>query len=121
MEASTFITKYTINFIAIDLGCLGEKQNSTEYDVSICTKDYNGPYDYKLINHFIDLCKENSISYKLDIYDNYGSDDISAIKSMLDAKFGLFGPGIYASHGYERIHIKSLEETIKLILTYISN
>ena len=119
--ASAFIPKDTINFIAIDLGCLGEKQNSTEYDVSICTKDSNGPYDYKLINHFIDLCKENSINYKLDIYDNYGSDAIAAIKSGLDAKFALFGPGIYASHGYERTHIKSLEETIKLILKYVTN
>ena len=119
--ASAFIPKDTINFIAIDLGCLGEKQNSTEYDVSICTKDSNGPYDYKLINHFIDLCKENSINYKLDIYDNYGSDAIAAIKSGLDVKFALFGPGIYASHGYERTHIKSLEETIKLILKYVTN
>ena len=63
----------------------------------------------------------SSINYKLDIYDNYGSDAIAAIKSGLDAKFALFGPGIYASHGYERTHIKSLEETIKLILKYVTN
>ena len=117
--ASSFIPQNTIEFIAVDMGCPGENQNSSEYDVCICTKDSNGPYDYELINHFIHICKESNINYKLDIYPNYGSDATAALKSGMDAKFALIGPGIFASHGYERTHISSIIETKKLILEYI--
>lgn len=117
--SSTFIPKNTSEFIAVDMGCPGENQNSSEYDVCICTKDSNGPYDYELVNKFIQLCKSKSINYKLDIYPNYGSDATAALKSGLDAKFGLIGPGVFASHGYERTNIKSIIETIKLIIEYI--
>ena len=66
------------------------------------------------------MCKSNNINYKLDIYPNYGSDATAALKSGLDARFALIGPGIFASHGYERTHIKSINETIKLIIKYIT-
>ena len=118
--ASTFIPNNTKEFIAVDMGCPGEGQNSTEYDVCIACKDSNGPYDYSLLNDLINVCKSNNINYKLDIYPNYGSDATAALKSGLDARFALIGPGIFASHGYERTHIKSINETIKLIIKYIT-
>ena len=117
--ASSFIPDNTIEFIAVDMGCPGENQNSSEYDVCICTKDSNGPYDYELINKLVDVCKKNNINYKLDIYPNYGSDATAALKSGMDVKFALIGPGIFASHGYERTHISSIIETKKLIINYI--
>ncbi|RDY25033.1 M20/M25/M40 family metallo-hydrolase [Romboutsia maritimum] len=119
--SSTFIPKDTKNFIAVDMGCPGDGQNSTEFDVCICTKDSNGPYDYEFIDYLIKICKANNINYKLDIYPNYGSDATAALKSGLDAKFALIGPGVFASHGYERTHIKSIIETTKLIISYINN
>ncbi|RDY28891.1 M20/M25/M40 family metallo-hydrolase [Romboutsia weinsteinii] len=118
--SSAFIPKNTKEFIAVDMGCPGENQNSTEYDVCICTKDSNGPYDYDLTNRLIEICKKNNISYKLDIYPNYGSDAAAALKSGMDASFSLIGPGVFASHGYERTHMKSIIETIRLIINYIS-
>ena len=117
--ASSFVPKNTIEFIAVDMGCPGENQNSSEYDVCICTKDSNGPYDYELINKLVDTCKKNNINYKLDISPNYGSDATTALKSGMDVKFALIGPGIFASHGYERTHINSIIETKKLIINYI--
>lgn len=117
--ASSFIPNNTVEFIAVDMGCPGENQNSTEYDVCICTKDSNGPYDYNLISKMINVCKENNINYKLDVYPNYGSDATAALKAGMDAKFALIGPGIFASHGYERTHISSIVETKKLIINYI--
>lgn len=117
--SSSFVPKDTVEFIAVDMGCPGEGQNSTEYDVCICTKDSNGPYDYQLINRMIKVCDINDINYKLDIYPNYGSDATAALKSGLDASFALIGPGVFASHGYERTHIKSIIQTVKLILAYI--
>ena len=117
--ASSFIPDNTVEFIAVDMGCPGELQNSSEFDVCICTKDSNGPYDYELITKLVDICKDNNINYKLDVYPNYGSDATAALKSGMDARFALIGPGIFASHGYERTHISSLIETKKLIINYI--
>jgi putative aminopeptidase FrvX len=119
--SSAFIPKNTSEFIAVDMGCPGEGQNSTEYDVCICTKDSNGPYDYELVNKLIRTCEQNNINYKLDIYPNYGSDATAALKSGMDSKFALIGPGVFSSHGYERTHITSIVETVKLIIAYIAN
>lgn len=118
--SSAFIPNNTKEFIAVDMGCPGENQNSTEYDVCICSKDSNGPYDYELINELVSICRDKGVSYKLDIYPNYGSDATAALKAGLDARFALIGPGVFASHGYERTHIRSIEETINLIINYIS-
>lgn len=117
--SSSFIPNNTTEFIAVDMGCPGDGQNSTEYDVCICAKDSNGPYDYELTNTLIEACKKNSIGYKVDIYPSYGSDAAAALKAGMDAKFALIGPGVFASHGYERTHIKSIDQTIKLIINHI--
>ena len=119
--SSAFVPENTKEFIAVDMGCPGEGQNSTEYDVCICAKDSNGPYDYDLISKLVSICKENCINYKLDIYPSYGSDATAALKSGLDVKFALIGPGVFASHGYERTHMKSILETANLIKSYITN
>lgn len=118
--SSAFIPENTREFIAVDMGCPGEGQNSTEYDVCICTKDSNGPYDYEFITKLVNTCNENNINYKLDVYPSYGSDAAAALKAGLDAQFALIGPGVFASHGYERTHLKSVVETIKLMLCYIT-
>ena len=117
--ASSFIPDNTVEFIAVDMGCPGELQNSSEFDICICTKDSNGPYDYELTTKLVQICKDNNINYKLDVYPNYGSDATAALKSGMDARFALIGPGVFASHGYERTHISSLIETKKLIINYI--
>ena len=31
---------------------------------------------------------------------------------------GLIGPGVYASHGYERTHLDGLTETFRLLCAY---
>ena len=37
-------------FIAVDMGVIGDDLNGSEYTVSICAKDSSGPYDYELTN-----------------------------------------------------------------------
>lgn len=117
--SSASIPEKTKEFIAIDMGCPGEGQNSTEYDVCICAKDSGGPYDYELTTRLINLAKDNNIGYKVDTYPNYGSDAGAMIRAGYDAKTALIGAGIFASHGYERTNIKAIIETIKLIIEYI--
>lgn len=105
--------------IAVDMGCIGEDLNCTEQDVSICVKDSSGPYDYKMVNKLIQLAKENNLNYAVDVYPFYGSDVSAALRGGNNIKGALIGPGVHASHGMERTHIKAVENTLKLLITYI--
>lgn len=108
-------------FIAVDMGAPGLTQNSSEYAVCICAKDSSGPYDLNLRKNLIDICKSNNIDYKIDIYPNYGSDASAALAAGYDVKTALIGPGVFASHAYERTHMDSMNATLQLILNYIVN
>lgn len=116
--ASAGIPPLTKEFIAVDMGAPGEGQNSSEYSVCICAKDSSGPYDYDLRKKLTKLCIENNISYKTDIYPNYGSDASAALKAGWDLKTALIGTGVYASHGYERTHSDGILSTTDLIIKY---
>ncbi|MHC0037945.1 M42 family metallopeptidase [Pseudoneobacillus sp. C159] len=115
------ISPETVEYLALDLGVTGDGQTSDEKSVSICAKDMSGPYHYQLRNHLIQLAEENGISYKVDIYPNYGSDAAAAIRSGYDIVHGLIGPGVDASHAYERTHISAIENTAKLLYHYIQS
>lgn len=105
--------------IAVDMGCIGEDLNCTEQDVSICVKDSSGPYDYKMVNKLIQLAKENNLNYAVDVYPFYSSDVSAALRGGNNIKGALIGPGVHASHGMERTHIKAVENTLKLLIAYI--
>ena len=113
------VPEQVVEYIAVDMGAIGDGQSSDEYTVSICAKDSSGPYHYELTRHFVELAKTNAIDYKLDIYPNYGSDASAAIRAGFDVKHALFGPGIEASHAYERTHVDSLRATAQLLYTYV--
>jgi putative aminopeptidase FrvX len=109
----------TKEFIAVDMGAPGVGQNSSEYSVCICAKDSSGPYDYELRKKLIEVCKINNIPYKIDIYPYYGSDASAALSAGWDIRAALIGPGVFASHAYERTHMDSILATTDLIIKYI--
>lgn len=113
------IPEETVEYIAVDMGALGDGQTSDEYTVSICAKDSSGPYHYELRKHLVTLAENNGIEYRVDIYPYYGSDASAAIRAGHDIKHGLIGPGIDASHAYERTHVTSLTHTGNLIYHYL--
>jgi putative aminopeptidase FrvX len=117
--AAAAIPAKTTEFISVDMGAPGEGQNSTEFAVCICAKDSSGPYDLGLKKKLVELCKEKNIDYRIDIYPYYGSDASAALRAGWDIKTGLIGPGVFASHGYERTHKDSLVNTANLVLEYI--
>ncbi len=61
------------------------------------------------------------IDYKVDIYPYYGSDASAAIRSGNDIVHGLVGPGIDASHAFERTHTSSLIHTANLLYYYVQS
>jgi putative aminopeptidase FrvX len=111
----------TVEYLAVDMGAIGDGQATDEYTVSICAKDASGPYHYQLRKKLVQLAEENQIPYKLDLYPYYGSDASAAIRSGQDIIHGLIGPGIDASHAFERTHQSSIECTSKLLYHYIQS
>lgn len=108
------------DMVAVDMGCVGDDLTCNETMVSICAKDSSGPYHYELTNELIALAKEEKLDYAVDIYPYYGSDASAAMRAGLDARHALIGPGVFASHGYERTHRKAIENTLKLVCAFIS-
>ena len=105
--------------IAVDMAAVGEGQTSDEYAVTICAKDGSGPYDYGLTSALIALAKEAGLDYRVDTYAFYASDVSQALRAGYDIRGGLVGPGVDASHSFERMHRRSLEETARLLLSYL--
>lgn len=115
------IPEETVEYIAVDMGAIGDGQASDEYTVSICAKDSSGPYHYALTRQLKTLCEDENIPYKIDIYPYYGSDASAAIRAGYDVKHALFGPGIESSHALERTHVDSLRATAQLLYAYVTS
>lgn len=119
--ANSSLPKETVEYLAVDMGAMGDDQQTDEYTVSICVKDGSGPYHYELRQHMVALAKENNIAYKLDIYPYYGSDASAAMRAGADVKHALLGAGIESSHSYERTHIDSVKATEALVDAYLKS
>ena len=105
--------------LAVDMGCVGDDLSCTEYQVSICAKDNNGPYDYGMVTRLVELAKANGVDYAVDIYPHYGSDVAAAWEAGMDARGALIGPGVHASHGMERTHYDGLKAAMELTALYL--
>jgi len=101
------------------MGCVGLDLTCTEEQVSICAKDSSGPYDYEMTTRLVNLAKKHHIDAVTDIYPRYSSDAFAAWKAGYDTRAALIGPGVHASHGMERTHIKGLMGTLKLCAAYL--
>ena len=106
--------------ISVDMGCVGDGLNCTERQVSICAKDSGGPYSYDLVGKLIAAAEKSGADYAVDIYPYYGSDVEATLRSGYDIRHGLIGPGVYASHGYERSHMEGVLNTLKLLHGYLN-
>ena len=106
--------------ISVDMGCVGDDLSCKETMVSICAKDSGGPYNYELTTELINIAKANNLDYAIDIYPHYGSDVETTIRAGYDIRHALIGPGVYASHNYERSHVNGALNTFKLLVSYIS-
>ena len=117
--ANSNLPKEAVEYLAVDMGAMGDDQQTDEYTVSICVKDASGPYNYEFRNNLVQLAKENGIQYKLDIYPYYGSDASAAMRAGAEVKHALLGAGIESSHSYERTHIDSVKQTHKMVDVYL--
>lgn len=113
------IPEQTVEYVAVDMGAIGEGQTTDEYCASICAKDSSGPYHLRLRNKLVELAEKVGAYYQVDIYPDYGSDASAALRAGHDLVHGLIGPGIDASHAHERTHRSSLFNTAAILYAYL--
>ncbi|HFH9920866.1 TPA: M42 family metallopeptidase [Streptococcus suis] len=119
--ANSSLPDKVVEYLAVDMGAMGDDQQTDEYTVSICVKDGSGPYHYELRQHLVSLAEKENIPYKLDIYPYYGSDASAAMRAGADVKHALLGAGIESSHSYERTHLDSVQATERMVDAYLKS
>jgi len=117
--ASTGIPSDVHELVTVDMAAIGAGQSSDEYHTTICVKDSGGPYHHGLSTKLRKIADANGISYKVDIYPFYGSDGEAFWRAGGDVAVALIGPGVDASHNYERTHIDALTATTNWIMAYL--
>jgi putative aminopeptidase FrvX len=119
--AAAGIPPEVTELIAVDMAAIGDGQASDEFHATLCVKDSGGPYHYGLNQHMCKLAEAHDIPHKIDIYPYYGSDGGAFWRAGGDVAVALIGPGIDASHNYERTHTQALIATTKWCLAYLLN
>jgi putative aminopeptidase FrvX len=117
--AASYCPKGVTEMLSVDMGCVGEGLTCTEHMVSICAKDSSGPYNYAVVKGLEEAAIRAKADYAVDIYPSYSSDASVAVCAGFDVRHGVIGPGVYASHGYERSHKDGVRNTLLLLNEYI--
>ena len=110
-----------VELITVDMAAVGEGQTSDEFHATLCVKDSGGPYHHGLNQKMRQLAEEHQIPYKVDIYPHYGSDGEAFWRAGGDVAVALIGPGVDASHNYERTHLEALTATTQWLIAYLLN
>jgi len=118
--AATGFPPDLVELVAVDMAAVGDGQSSDECHVTICAKDSGGPYHHALTSRLRELAQANDIPCKVDIYPYYGSDGEAFWRAGGDVQVALIGPGVDASHNYERTHMEALVATTQLVMAYLS-
>ncbi len=119
--AAAGIPADVVELVTVDMAAIGPGQTSDEFNVTICAKDSGGPYDLALRRRLIDVADKAGLRYKIDIYPYYGSDGEAFWRAGGDVRVALVGPGVDASHNYERTHVEALVRTAQLLAEYLRN
>jgi putative aminopeptidase FrvX len=117
--ASAGIPAEVTELLCVDMAAVGEGQTSDEFHTTLCVKDSGGPYHHGLSQKLRWLGDEHGIPYKVDIYPYYGSDGEAYWRAGGDVALALIGPGVDASHNYERTHIDALLATTQWVVAYL--
>jgi len=119
--AATGFPADVVDVVAVDMAAVGEGQASDEFHVTVCAKDSGGPYHYELSLRLRQLAHAFDIPHVVDLYPYYGSDGEAYWRAGGDVRVALIGPGVDASHNYERTHMEALLATTRLILAYLTS
>lgn len=108
-----------VELVTVDMAAVGEGQASDEFHATLCVKDSGGPYHHDFSQRLRRLADTHGIPYVVDIYPYYGSDGEAYWRAGGDVAVALIGPGVDASHSYERTHIDALVATTQWMVAYL--
>jgi putative aminopeptidase FrvX len=117
--AAAGIPPEAVELLTVDMAAVGEGQTSDEFHPSLCVKDSGGPYHHAMSQRLRALAESHGIAYKVDIYPSYGSDGEAFWHAGGNVEVALIGPGVDASHNYERTHMEALVATTQWIVAYL--
>jgi putative aminopeptidase FrvX len=119
--AAAGIPSDVAELVTVDMAVVGHGQESDEFHATLCIKDSGGPYHEGLNKKLRAIAEQQNIPYKTDVYPFYGSDGEAFWRAGGDVALSLIGPGIDASHNYERAHIDGLNATTNWVMAYLLN
>ena len=117
--AAAGIPPEVAELVTVDMAVVGAGQESDEFNATLCIKDSGGVYHEGLNKKLRALAEKYGIPYKTDVYPFYGSDGEAFWRAGGDVALALIGPGIDASHNYERAHMDGLNATTNWIMAYL--
>jgi putative aminopeptidase FrvX len=117
--AAVGIPPEVTELVTVDMAVVGAGQESDEFSATLCIKDSAGVYHEGLNKKMRALAGKHGIPYKTDVYPFYGSDGEAFWRAGGDVAVALIGPGIDASHNYERAHMDGLNATTNWIMAYL--
>jgi putative aminopeptidase FrvX len=117
--AAAGIPSEVAELVTVDMAVVGEGQESDEFHATLCIKDGGGVYHEGLNKKMRSLAEKHNIPYKTDVYTFYASDGEAFWSAGGDVALALIGPGIDASHNYERAHMDGLNATTNWIMAYL--
>ena len=117
--ASAGIPSDVVELLTVDMAVVGNGQESDEFSATLCIKDAAGVYHEGLNRKLRALTEGHGIPYKTDVYRFYASDGEAFWRAGGDVAVALIGPGIDASHNYERTHVDGLIATTNWIMAYL--
>jgi putative aminopeptidase FrvX len=106
--------------LALDVGIVAPGTNSREDSVTIIAKDSRTPYGVEFRRFLSALAGQHAIPHRVDTHYRYGSDASLAAAAGFDADFACFGPGVDASHSYERTTMRAIEASGQLLAAYLT-
>ena len=110
-----------VDYLALDIACIGPEQTSDERKVTVFCKDSRFPYNLDMVKELEDAARCAKADYVPDIFTpHYGTDADPALVAGYDIRHAAIGPGTRASHGYERTHIDGIKNTYALLSEYVS-
>jgi len=117
--AAAGIPAEVAELVVVDMAVVGAGQESDEFHATLCVKDSGGVYHEGLNKKLRALAEKHDIPYKTDVYPFYGSDGEAFWRAGGDVALALIGPGIDASHNYERAHMDGLNATTHWVMAYL--
>ncbi len=117
--AASGIPADAAELLVVDMAVVGSGQESDEFNATLCIKDAGGVYHEGLTKRMRALAEQHAIPYKTDVYRFYASDGEAFWRAGGDVALALIGPGIDASHNYERTHTDGLLATTNWVLAYL--